>query len=113
MLPDKIETVRMLSQDHGWFDWEIAKELNVHRVTVTRWRDKYNIPRPQLENREDKKQVCKRCGRTDYIKRKKRVRYYCQPCQSKAYAELFEKKRAYMKAYDKKKKHSEGMLQNP
>lgn len=113
MITDKIEMVRMLSQDEGWYDWEIALHMNVHRVTVTRWREQHGIPRPNLRNREDKKQVCKRCGAEDYIRRKHRIKRYCKSCKQETQEALKQKKREYMKSYDKNKKHSEGMLQNP
>lgn len=108
-----VKQVRELSQDKGMFDKEIGEILGRHRTTITRCREANDIPRPQLKNREDKKQVCKACGRVDYIKRKEHKRQYCQPCKEERAEALKMKKRDYMKEYDKNKKHSEGMLQNP
>jgi hypothetical protein len=110
MIAEIVEKVRVLSQERGLFDHEIADELGCHRVTVTRCRERHGIPRPKLENRADKQQICKECGHVDYIKRKQHIHRYCTSCRKKKAAALKEKKRAYMRAYDKKKKHSEGML---
>lgn len=91
-MSDKIETIRMLAEDEGWFDWEIGQHMNLHRVTVTRLRKQHNIPRV-LANREDKKQVCKRCGRVDYIRRKQRVQGNCKACKEEIHEERKKLKR--------------------
>lgn len=111
MVPELVTEVRRLSQEKGLFDYEIADLLDKHRVTITRCRETHGIPRPNLDNREDKLQVCRMCGREEYIPRKQRVKGYCQSCKKIAVESRNRKKRTYMKTYTKKKKHSEGMLQ--
>ena len=112
MTEQDINRIRYLSQELGLFDDEIAEQMDVHRVTVNRVRIKHNIPRPNLSNRVDKKQVCKRCGQVDLIPRHVRRRNLCVLCKSDSLQELQQKKRDYMRDYNKIKKHSAGMLQN-
>lgn len=95
-------TVKHLSQEEGLFDYEIADQLGCHRVTVTRIRARYKIPRPNLNNRKDKKQVCKRCGLVTYIRRKERIRKYCPRCQRIRNEERKEQKRKYMRMRQQK-----------
>ncbi len=95
------ERVKELSQDEGLFDHEIANILHCHRVSVTRIRSKYGIPRPNLSNRKDKVQVCKRCGTKIILRRKERVRKYCPSCQRLRNEERKEQKRLYMRERQK------------
>lgn len=95
------ESVRELSQDEGLFDHEIAGILQCHRVSVARIRNKYGIPRPNLLNRKDKIQVCKKCGIQGVLRRKERIRKYCPSCQRIRNEERKEQKRLYMRARQK------------
>lgn len=112
MTEENINRIRYYSQELGLFDEEIAERMDVHRVTVNRVRIKHNIPRPNLENRRDKKQVCKRCGHVDMLPRHRRIKNLCKSCKSASLDRWQDKKREYMKDYNKIKKHSAGMLQN-
>lgn len=109
---EDITRIRFLSQERGLFDNEIASVMDVHRVTVNRIRKQHNIPSPNLDNRRDKEQVCKRCGEVEYIPRRVRIKQYCGTCKKESLSYQRQKKREYMREYDKNKKHSAGMLQN-
>lgn len=96
-----VDEIRRLSQEEGYIDSEIADVLGCHRVTVTRLRHKHNIPRPNLLNRKDKKQTCKKCGREELIRRRERVRKYCFPCQNEQSAARRHKNKLYMRQRQK------------
>ena len=96
-----VDEVRRLSQEEGLVDKEIADAIGCHRVTITRLRSKYDIPRPNLLNRKDKKQECKKCGEIKYIRRKERVRHYCLSCKNEQIALRREKNKIYMRTYQK------------
>lgn len=104
MKPELVKRVKELSQEEGLFDYEIAEVLNKHRVTITRCREKHRIPRPNLENRKDKQQVCRKCGKVEYIRRKQGIKGYCTECKKEANEARKQYKREYMKSYQKKKK---------
>lgn len=112
MSQDRIESIRYYSQELGLFDGEIAEKLDVHRVTVARIRKQNNIPSPNLSNRVDKKQCCKRCGKVEYVARRVWRKSYCKECKKHTIDVQRAKRREYMREYDKNKKHSAGMLQN-
>lgn len=112
MSKERIEHIRYYSQELGLFDGEIAEKLDVARATVNRIRIKHNIPSPNLNNRVDKKQCCKRCGKVEYIARSRRKKPYCKACKKHTIDVQRTKRREYMREYDKNKKHSAGMLQS-
>lgn len=74
------DDVKRLSQDEGLFDKEIADKLHCTRVTVTRIRQKNDIPSANLSNRKDKRYVCMKCGTTVYIRRSEKKQIYCPKC---------------------------------
>ncbi len=92
-----IDEVIRLSQDEGLFDHEISDQLGCHRVTITRIRQRHHIPRPNLRNRKDKEQECKKCGKITLLRRKQRITKYCDHCKQVQEALRREKKRQYMK----------------
>ena len=96
-----VDEVRRLSQEEGYVDKEIGDALGCHRVTVTRIRGKYDIPRPNLLNRKDKKQICNKCGEIKYIRRSERVRRFCFDCKNEQIALRREKNKIYMRTYQK------------
>lgn len=75
-----IETVRVMSQEEGLNDRQIADKLGCSRVTITRIRTRNNIPRCEIYNRKDKHFVCLGCGDKVYIKRKDRRQAFCEKC---------------------------------
>lgn len=79
MLYMGVEEIKRLSQDEGLIDKEIATVLGIHRVTVTRIRKQYDIPKAVLSNRKDKISHCTKCGKTFIIRRKERIRV-CDEC---------------------------------
>ena len=81
MLYMGVEEIKRLSQDEGMIDKEIAKILGINRVTVTRVRKTYDIPKAVLSNRKDKISHCTKCGKTFIIRRKERIRV-CSECSS-------------------------------
>lgn len=99
--PISAEQIRDLSQREGLIDREIAERLGCHRVTVTRIRLRDNIPRPNLNNRHDKEQVCKLCGKVELLQRKHRIKKYCADCKKISDAQRSEKKRIYMRERQK------------
>lgn len=101
--PVSADEIRRLSQEEGLIDREIAEVIGCHRVTVSRIRLRDNIPRPNLANRKDKEQVCKRCGKSELIRRKTRLLKYCDDCRVIHVEECKEKKRLYMKDRHRKK----------
>lgn len=92
-----VNEVKRLSQEEGYIDKEIADALGCHRVTITRLRNDNNIPRPNLLNRKDKKQVCTHCGKEEFIRRRERVRRYCFDCQNEKTALRRHKNKIYMR----------------
>lgn len=85
MIDMGVEEIRSLSQDEGMTDKEIAKSLGVHRVTVSRIRSKYSIPKAVLENRKDKLVHCTKCRRPFIIRRREKSPkglYYCDCCKA-------------------------------
>ena len=92
-----VNEVRRLSQEEGYIDKEIADALGCHRVTITRLRKDNNIPRPNLLNRKDKKQVCSQCGKVQYLRRRERIRKYCHECQDEKSALRRHKNKMYMR----------------
>lgn len=99
--PIDVSVITHLSQEEGLIDREIAEQLDCHRVTITRIRSRHNIPRPNLANRKDKVQICKRCGKEDVLRRKQRIKKYCKDCQKIRDAERREDKRLYMQMKQK------------
>lgn len=99
--PISVEIVTQLSQEEGMMDREISEILKCHRVTITRIRTRHNIPRPNLRNRRDKVQVCKRCNKEDILRRKQRIKKYCKDCQKIRDDERRENKRLYMQMKQK------------
>lgn len=77
-----IEEVRRLSQEEGLNDREIGETLGgIPRVTITRIRERNNIPRCNKDNKMDKSYVCLNCKSTIYIRRKDRRQAFCPVCQ--------------------------------
>lgn len=99
--------VRTLSQQEGLFDYEIAEKLQCSRVTVTRIRKRHDIPRPDLAQRKDKEQVCKKCGTVSYIRRCEHVRKYCSTCQQQRALDRKAQKREYMRTKNRCRKGGE------
>jgi 3-phenylpropionate/cinnamic acid dioxygenase small subunit len=77
------EQVRMMSQDMGLNDRQIAEKLKCERATITKLRKRHKIPTCIISNRRDKTYVCVGCNTTVYIKRKERRRAFCLDCQNK------------------------------
>lgn len=75
-----VETVRIMSQEEGLNDRQIADKLGCSRVTITRIRTRNEIPRCEIYNRKDKKFICLGCNTTVYIKRKDRRQAFCEKC---------------------------------
>lgn len=98
MIPLVVEEIRRLSQEEGLTDGEIAERLGLSRATVNRARQKYGIPRANLQERRDKEYVCNRCGQTVVIKRKERRQKYCPTCKPIVAAENMARKLERMKA---------------
>jgi hypothetical protein len=97
-----VSEVKRLSQEEGLFDSEIAELFGCHRTTITRCRERNSIPRPNLLNRKDKQQTCRRCKTVTYIRRHERRSAYCPDCKEIRLQERAEQKRAYMRTYKKK-----------
>lgn len=79
MLVMGVEEIRRLSQDEGMKDSEIAVMLGIHRVTVTRIRHRYSIPKANLKNRKDKLVCCTKCRASFIIRRWERA-HRCKAC---------------------------------
>lgn len=75
-----IEQIRIMSQEEGLNDRQIAEALGCSRVTITRIRTRNNIPVCDKCNRRDKTYKCLSCGDTVYIKRKDRRQAFCEKC---------------------------------
>lgn len=95
MLPYFVREVERLSQQEGLYDQEIAEMMGCHRTTITRCREKHNIPRANLSNRRDKKQVCRNpeCGKEEWIRRNQYVSKFCSLCKELRRQQILEKKR--------------------
>lgn len=79
-----VAEIRTLSQDEGMSDKEIGLIMGIHRVTVTRVRKKYDIPKAILDNRKDKLVHCTKCRKPFIIRRREKdIRgvYYCDDCK--------------------------------
>lgn len=73
----KIET---LALEEGLNDRMIAEKLGCDRVTVTRIRKRYNIPKCNINNRKDKSYVCAKCNKKVFIKRCEPRKLLCEEC---------------------------------
>ena len=78
-----INEIKILSQEEGMNDRQIAEKLGCSRVTVTRIRTRNNIPTCDKRNRKDKTYKCVNCGETIYIRRKDRRQAFCKKCTEK------------------------------
>jgi hypothetical protein len=78
-----VNEIKRLSQDEGLRDDEIADIIGCSRATVNRERCKHNIPTANLDNRKDKKYVCRGCGKEHLIRRKERKPGLCTECKAK------------------------------
>lgn len=85
MIEMGVTEIKTLSQDEGMTDKEIAKIIGVNRVTISRIRKKYNIPKAILDNRKDKLVHCTKCRKPFIIRRREknsRGIYYCDCCKT-------------------------------
>lgn len=76
---DVSEVIR-LSSEEGLNDREIAKILNCNRVSVTRIRNRNNIPKCNKNNRKDKSYICINCGEKVYVRRIDPLKGFCENC---------------------------------
>lgn len=79
MLGMGISEITRLTQEEGLYDHEIALLLGVHRTTVTRIRQKHDIPKANLANRKDKVAYCAKCS-VRFIIRRRYTRRLCFEC---------------------------------
>lgn len=77
-----VEEIRRLSQEEGLNDSEIAEKIGCSKSTVCRCRTANNIPKYNLKNRKDKSYVCGKCGKTVFIARCQKIKYYCEDCKN-------------------------------
>lgn len=77
-----VEEIIRLSKEEGLNDREIADILKCNRVSVTRIRNRNNIPKCDKNNRKDKSYICINCGETVYIRRKETLKGFCNNCIS-------------------------------
>lgn len=85
MIDIGVEEIRRLSSDEGMTDKEIALMIGVHRVTVSRIRKKYKMPKAVLSNRKDKRVHCTKCRKPFIIRRREKDtkgHYKCDDCKS-------------------------------
>lgn len=75
-----VNEIIRLSNEEGLNDREIANILNCNRVSVTRIRNRNNIPKCNKINRKDKSYKCINCGVTVYIRRKEPLKGFCDNC---------------------------------
>jgi DNA-directed RNA polymerase subunit RPC12/RpoP len=78
-----IDKIKMLSQAEGLNDRQIGEILGCSRVTITRIRNRNDIPTCEISNRKDKSYVCLDCGKEIFIKRKERRQAICPDCMKK------------------------------
>jgi DNA-directed RNA polymerase subunit RPC12/RpoP len=78
-----IDKIKMLSQAEGLNDRQIGEILGCSRVTITRIRNRNDIPTCEISNRKDKTYVCLDCGQEIFIKRKERRQAICPDCMKK------------------------------
>lgn len=76
---DVNEVIR-LSKEEGLNDREIADILKCNRVSITRIRNRNNIPKCNKSNRKDKSYKCINCGTVVYIRRKDLMKGFCENC---------------------------------
>jgi len=67
------EKIRMLSQDEGRNDTEIAEEIGYSRKTVVQIRRLNQIPKCNLNNRRDKPMLCYGCKNPYFVRRGSKI----------------------------------------
>lgn len=75
-----IDEIKYLSTERGLNDRQIAEIMKCKRETITRIRNRNNIPKCNLDNREDKTFICGICSKKIFIKRKDSLKYLCDNC---------------------------------
>ncbi len=83
-----IDEITRLSQEEGLRDEEIANILGYNRVSISRIRKTYNIPKSITENRKDKETICPSCGNKYFIRRKEKYSIACPDCIAKTEAKF-------------------------
>lgn len=75
-----VKEIIRLSNEEGLNDREIGALLNCDRVTITRIRNRNNIPKCNKDNKKDKSYKCINCSSTVYIRRSEPRKAFCDTC---------------------------------
>ena len=78
-----VETIKMLSQDEGLNDFEIAEKLGYARGSIQRIRRDNGIPIAKRDNRKDKECRCVKCTVDFLTRRNDSPRLLCDDCTDK------------------------------